>query len=172
MGFGSAGATKATTGFRIDTKRAYGTAQQLWAEYPKSLSAVGQRFSGVLIENRPAIEVMQQHDGPETLHFVDPPYMHETRYMQSSGRGCYKHEMSDQDHVELLDTLQSLKGMVIVTGYETDLYNQSLHDWQVNKTEARISSGRGTDLRTEVLWMNPACTQALELPLFRRGNKS
>lgn len=60
MGFGSAGATKGITGFRIDTRRAYGTAQHLWAEYPAAIAAVGERFSSVLIENRPAIEVMQQ----------------------------------------------------------------------------------------------------------------
>ena len=55
MGFGSAGATKGVTGFRIDTKRQYGTAQSLWAEYPESIAEVGQRLSGVLIENRPAL---------------------------------------------------------------------------------------------------------------------
>lgn len=68
MGFGSPGATKGTTGFRIDTKREYGTAQHLWSVYPDAIAAAGQRFSGVLIENRPAIDVMRQHDGPETLH--------------------------------------------------------------------------------------------------------
>jgi DNA adenine methylase len=73
MGFGSAGATRGVTGFRIDTKREYGTAQHLWAEYPDTIAAVGSRFVGVLIENRPALEVMAAHDAPTTLHFVDPP---------------------------------------------------------------------------------------------------
>ncbi|MGQ7491806.1 hypothetical protein ACTGYG_11950, partial [Streptococcus suis] len=54
MGFGSAGATKGKTGFRIDSQRAYGTAQHLWARFPDSLAAVAERFSGVLIDNRPA----------------------------------------------------------------------------------------------------------------------
>ncbi|MGL1544381.1 DNA adenine methylase, partial [Vibrio parahaemolyticus] len=79
MGFGSAGATKGATGFRTDTRRKYGTAQHLWAEYPETLGAIGERFRGVLVENRDAVEVMRAHDGPDVLHFVDPPYMHEAR---------------------------------------------------------------------------------------------
>ncbi|WP_434603613.1 hypothetical protein [Pseudomonas sp. Z4-7] len=47
MGLGSAGATKGVTGFLIDTKRQYGTAQSLWATYPEQLAEVGQRLSGV-----------------------------------------------------------------------------------------------------------------------------
>ncbi|MEO9456893.1 DNA adenine methylase, partial [Chromobacterium phragmitis] len=82
MGFGSAGATKGQTGFRIDSRREYGTAQQLWAYYPDQLADVGQRLAGVLIENAPAIDVMRQHDSVQTLHFVDPPYLHETRVLQ------------------------------------------------------------------------------------------
>lgn len=162
MGFGSAGATKGVTGFRIDTKRACSTAQHLWMEYPDALAAVGARFAGVLIENRPALEVMSAHDGQNTLHFVDPPYMLGTRVLQGSGRGYYRYEMTDADHEELLATLRELEGMVIVTGYESDLYHDALRGWRVEKTDARISAGRGTAIRTEVLWMNSACADALE----------
>lgn len=166
MGFGSAGATKGKTGFRIDTRRAYGTAQQLWAEYPSALRAAGERFTGVLIENRPAIDVMRQHDGPDTLHFVDPPYMLGTRVLQGSGdtaeRGYYRHELTDEGHAELLAALRQLQGMVVLCGYESELYAQQLTDWRVERTVARISAGRGAALRTEVAWINPACTAALE----------
>lgn len=161
MGFGSAGATKGTTGFRIDTKRAYGTAQQLWMEYPVVLSAVGSRFAGVLIENRPALEVMTAHDTPNTLHFVDPPYMFGTRVLQANGRGCYRHEMTDDDHTVLLEKLLELEGMVIVSGYDTELYRDVLKGWRVETKQARISAGRGTVLKTEVMWINPSCDDAL-----------
>lgn len=162
MGFGSAGATEGVTGFRIDTKRACSTAQHLWMGYPDALSAVGARFTGVLIENRPALEVMAAHDCLDTLHFVDPPYVLGTRVLQGNGRGYYRHEMTDDDHAELLDKLRKLNGMVIVTGYETDLYHDALSGWRVERTDARISARRGTAIRTEVLWMNPACQDALE----------
>jgi len=167
MGFGSAGATKGTTGLRTDTKRKFTTAQQDWASYPPAIAAAGERFAGVLIENRPAIDVLQQHDSPETLHFVDPPYVHETRVLRA--RGGYRHEMSDEDHEDLLSTLQRLQGMVVLCGYETDLYNDVLVGWQVRRTEARISAGRGTALRTECVWLNPACISALELEEKQRS---
>ncbi|WP_230630135.1 hypothetical protein [Comamonas testosteroni] len=89
MGFGSAGATKGVTGLRIDTARPYGTAQYLWSRYPGQLSAVIERLQGLLIENRPAIEVMQQHDTPDTLHFVDPPYVFGTHSLRNVVQGCY-----------------------------------------------------------------------------------
>lgn len=159
MGFGSAGATKSSTGFRTDTRRKYGTAQHNWSAYPEALPAIGERFAGVLIENRPAIEVMQSHDGPDTLHFVDPPYVHETRSMRN--RGGYRHELDDAGHLQLLETLRGLDGMVVLCGYGTDLYDRELSGWERHSTEARISGGRGTSLRTEVVWLNPACSQAL-----------
>lgn len=159
MGFGSAGATKGSTGFRIDTKRAYGTAQQLWAAYPETLASIGQRLTGVLIENRPAIEVMQAHDAPDTLHFVDPPYVFATRELRNT-KGCYRHEMTDEQHIELLQAIKGLQGMVAISGYPSDLYTEHLRSWQMVTTPARISAGRGTTTRTECLWLSPSCRQS------------
>lgn len=85
MGFGSAGATKGSTGFRTDTRRKYGTAQHNWAAYPDAVGAIGERFAGVLIEHRDALQVMRAHDGLDTLFFVDPPYVHATRSMRNRG---------------------------------------------------------------------------------------
>ncbi|WNV05822.1 hypothetical protein RP726_05235 [Candidatus Methylospira mobilis] len=162
MGFGSAGATKGSTGFRIDTKRTYGTAQQIWTTFPDAIAAAGRRLSGVLVENKPALDVLLQHDGNETLHYVDPPYMHQLRVMRSqSGNGCYRHEMTDQEHERLLVELRKLCGMVVLSGYPCEMYNDILHDWKLQTTPARISAGRGTAMRTECVWINPECNEAL-----------
>lgn len=170
MGFGSAGATKGVTGFRIDTARTYGTAQHLWTRYPGQLPAVIERLQGVLIENRPAIEVMQQHDTPDTLHFVDPPYVFGTRSQRNVVQGCYRHEMTDEQHMELLGVLKNLQGMVVLSGYASELYERELADWQAHTTGSRISAGRGTAVKTEVLWINAACQQRLAAPpAFQRA---
>lgn len=170
MGFGSAGATKGVTGFRIDTARPYGTAQHLWTRYPGQLPAVIERLQGVLIENRPAIEVMQQHDTPDTLHFVDPPYVFGTRSQRNVVQGCYRHEMTDEQHMELLGVLKNLQGMVVLSGYASELYERELADWQAHTTGSRISAGRGTAVKTEVLWINAACQQRLAAPpAFQRA---
>ena len=168
MGFGSAGATKGKTGFRIDTKRLYGTAQSLWSEYPEHLAHVGQRLSGVLIENKDAIQVLKDHDAHTTLHYVDPPYVHNTRYVSAKHGRFYRHEMDDSQHIQLLETLMGLEGMVVLSGYENDLYNDYLRGWVKRTTKSRISSSRGTGVRTECLWISP---NALYTDLFGGGHE-
>lgn len=167
MGFGSAGATKNTTGFRIDTKREYETAQHLWAMYPANIAAVGQRLAGVLIENRPALDVILAHDTPETLHYIDPPYLPTLRDRRNAS-SAYRHEMSVDDHLRMLEALRNVTGMVVLSGYPSDLYDNNLQGWEKHTTGARIAAGRGTALRREVLWINPACADALHQNLPRQ----
>lgn len=161
MGFGSAGATKGSTGFRVDTRRKHGTAQDIWAKYPPLLASCGRRLVGVMIECRPALDVLQQHDAPDTLHYVDPPYVHSTRARDVERSRYYRHEMTDQDHRELLDVLVGLQGMVLVSGYESALYASHLAGWTLHRRRARIASGRGAGTRVEHLWVNPAASRVL-----------
>lgn len=157
MGFGSAGATRGNTGFRLDTKRNSATAQRIWARQPDNLAAVASRFAGVLVENRSAIQCMRDHDTESTLHFVDPPYIHGTR-IEVAKNSAYRFEMTDTEHAGLLDALKSLSGMVIVCGYDSELYNDMLSGWkQVSRTTA-ANGRKGSVQRTECLWMNPAVT--------------
>lgn len=161
MGFGSAGATKGKTGFRLDTKRNSATAQRIWARQPDNLAAVASRFAGVLIENRSAIQCMRDHDTVSTLHFVDPPYVHETR-VETAKNSAYRFEMTNEEHAELLNVLKELRGAVIVCGYNSDLYNKALSGWKrVTRTTA-ANGFAGSVRRTECLWLNPAAQQKQE----------
>jgi DNA adenine methylase len=158
MGFGSAAATKGRSGFRNDSKRDYSIASHLWAQYPDQIENFCTRLAGVLIENRPAVEVIKKHDCPDTLFYVDPPYVHDSRQM--SGGRYYRHEMTDEDHIELLETLLNLKGMVVLSGYHSELYANFLTGWELFSTSARIGANRGCGVRTEVIWLNPQCLAA------------
>lgn len=157
MGFGSAGAVKNTTGFRCDMRRSYGTASHVWAEYPAAIASFCERLRGVLIENRPAIECLNRFDSPTTLHYIDPPYLPETRVWRS--HGYYRFEMDEAQHEELLKRVLDLTGFVVVSGYESNLYNDLLCGWTVHRTRARMSAGRGTGIRTECVWLNPKCAE-------------
>lgn len=151
MGFGSAGATKGKTGFRIDTTRK-STVMDIWARIPEYIQGFSQRLQGVLIENRPALQILKTHDKPDTLFYVDPPYLPATR---QSGSVCYQHEMTNDDHIELLTALQKLKGKVIVSGYAHELYESMLTGWHRFTKSTHAASYRGSAARTEVLWLSP-----------------
>jgi DNA adenine methylase len=167
MGFASTGATGGRTGFRTDTKCPSCTPQHDWSRYPAALAAVGERFAAVLVEQRPGHEVMRDHDTPDTLHFVDPPYLHGTR--SAGSKGCYRHEMSDEEHRALLDTLGGLDGMVVLCGYDSDLYRAALPGWTARYRDVAASGRTGSTRRREVLWMNPASLRGLDNGGLFRG---
>lgn len=91
--------------------------------------------------------ILLTHDSPETLHYVDPPYVHSTRQSKHE----YKFEMSDQDHKDLAGVLKSLKGKVVISGYPSPLYNKLYKGWRVVKKKAMTDAARKT---MEVLWLN------------------
>ncbi|KMK01281.1 DNA methyltransferase, partial [Pluralibacter gergoviae] len=113
----------------------------------------------VIIENKDALEVMRAHDAETTLHYIDPPYVPETRVQ---GNRYYNHEMTAEGHEQLLAVAETLQGMVMISGYDTELYNDMLASWSKVTKPSRISAGRGTKVRTECLWLNPAAQKKQE----------
>jgi len=166
MGFGSDGHNGARpTGFRANSHRSGTTPAHDWRNYTDCLEPIMARLAGICVEHRPAIEVMAQQDSPETLHYVDPPYVHSTRSTaKNSTRKNYAHEMNDDQHSDLLAFLQTLQGMVVLSGYPNALYDGALPGWRRVERDALADGARP---RTEVLWLNRACVEALgHGPLF------
>lgn len=174
MGFGSNAHSsqekgRRSTGFRSNTRRTGTTPAHDWRNYPGILPAVIERLRGVVVECRDAREVMTTHDGPETLHYIDPPYLPETR-----ARGnrydlawrMYRHELTPGQHAELLDFLRNLGGMVVLSGYPSALYDETLSDWLRVERPAFADGARE---RTEVLWINPAAAAALDRHLAAKA---
>lgn len=112
----------------------------------------------VQIENKPALEVIQRHNSANVLIYADPPYPLSTR----SGR-IYAHEMTDQDHIELLEALDKHPGPVLLSGYACELYDERLKHWDRKTTRAIAEGGRE---REEVLWINPVAAEKLNYSLF------
>jgi DNA adenine methylase len=152
MGFGSSALTR-KSGFRADAKRSGTTPAKDWAGYPEALSAIIERLRGVIIENRDARQIMATHDGPDTLHYVDPPYVFSTRNTGSPNRNYdYRHEMTDADHIALAEFLHGLRGMVIVSGYDCPLYAEMYRGWRTDKKQTLADGARA---REETLWLSP-----------------
>lgn len=150
MGFGSNGHNRAT-GFRANSTRSGTTPARDWHNLPGPLAAIADRMRGVVIENRDAAEIMLAHDGAQTLHYVDPPYVPATR----DKGGDYAFEMTVEAHAALLGVLRDLRGMVVLSGYPCALYDDALKGW---RRIERPSLADGARKRTEVLWINPAAS--------------
>lgn len=160
MGFGSNGHNRRRkTGFRSNSNRSGTTPAHDWVSYPHCIPAFVERLRGVVIESRPAIDVMRQHDSDETLHYVDPPYLPETRSGLMHSSECYAHEMTTEEHVSLLAALKELRGMVVLSGYPAPLYDDALSSWTRIERKALADGARD---RVEVLWLNPEASDSVE----------
>ena len=152
MGFGSNGHNSTKTGFRAKSSKSNTSSASDWANYPKAFESIIDRLQGVVIENRDALEILKAQDSISTLHYVDPPYVTETRY---NGKD-YRHELTDSDHRDLFDTLQSLKGMVVLSGYDCELYQALYSSWKCIRKDALAD---GAKKRVECLWFNDAAVK-------------
>ena len=122
-----------------------------WFNLPDKLLDVARRFAGVIVENRDWERLWDVYDGsPTTLFYLDPPYICDYGYAES---------FTLEDHERLLKRITKSMSMVMLSGYESDLYRDMLKDWAVfRKTNTNISN----KARTECLWLNPLAFDAWE----------
>lgn len=163
MGHGSSAAVKAkSTGFRASlVNRGGALPAGDWTTIPAALVAVGERFQGVVIESRPALQVAERYDARDTLLYFDPPYVPETRSAKRKGgeaAHAYAHEMTVADHEALIDFALQAKSHVVISGYASDLYDRRLAGW---RREQIGTHADGALDRTEVIWINPGAADAL-----------
>lgn len=147
------------SGFRNTKMKGGQDPAKTWAGYPAAMGAISERLQGVIIENRNALELLPILDRHTVLHYVDPPYVEETRTSNT-----YTHDMTDAGQEKLAHVLNSLEGYVLLSGYHSDMYETLYKGWAVVKRKA-IANGTGE--RVEVLYLNPAAAQARQqLTLF------
>ena len=125
-----------------------------WLSVIEGLPDVHQRLRNVVILNQDACEVIKRQDGPSTLFYCDPPYVHETR----STTGEYAYEMTEAQHRELLDVLAGIEGRFMLSGYPGELYTQweSRHGWKRHEflIDNKAAAGKVKETKTECLWCN------------------
>jgi len=126
-----------------------------WCRIPDKVLQAAERLRGVQIECRPALEVIKRFNHENVLIYCDPPYMLESRHGKQ-----YRCEMSRGEHEELLTVLLQHKGPVLLSGYDTELYNSMLEGW--TRREA-ISYSQVCSRKKEVLWMNFKPEQQMSL---------
>lgn len=135
-----------------------------WMGGVEQLEDISNRLLRVQIENRPAIEVINLYDSEDTLFYCDPPYIHSTR----GDNKAYGYEMTDQQHLELANVLNQVKGKVAISNYDCDLMNELYPSNKWHKIFAPAKQINSThDVRQEVLWVNyQAGSNSNQISLF------
>ncbi len=140
---------------RTRTRRRMNEQASAWLSAVDGLPDVHGRLRRVVVlDARPAVRVIHQQDGPDTLFYLDPPYFHGTR----ASTDDYAHEMSETDHRELLATITAPErtSKFMLSGYPSDLYQQFLGGWTRHDFDLPNNAAGGDSKRrmTECLWCN------------------
>lgn len=166
-----AGRVHEDTGWRLQYQNNRG--KSIIADWNNTdkLWPVVARLKQVQIEHTAALSLISRVDTPRTLFYLDPPYVISTRSPRR-GYGAYSVDMTDDDHRQLAEVLHQVKGMVVLSGYASALYDELFAGWKVVKKSMHTN---GNVSRMEHLWLSPNTVAALErermkdvheLPLF------
>lgn len=129
-----------------------------WYRLPEWVIETAERLRMVQIENRPALEVIERFNYSNVFMYIDPPYVLGTRAQKQ-----YRNEMLDQDHEELLKVLLKSRAKIMISGYESEMYNNYLAGWEKKHFSSCAEGGKP---RTETVWMNYKADPQMSLEDF------
>jgi DNA adenine methylase len=134
------------------------TVTEEWRRMDGLLNAV-DRLRNAQLDCNDALNVIRRYDTLRTVFYVDPPYVMDSR----KSLDFYAFEMSDDDHRALAAVLHNVKGMVLLSGYDSPLYRDLYADWYVS---SKTTTTNGNGQAIEYLWISPQTREAFQLPLF------
>lgn len=166
--------------FYIKTMQSFSSVGQSWS-YSKNTSRRGmsqavskflgnvddnmlsiiERLRTIQIEKLDIMQLIEKYDSIDTLFYLDPPYVSDTRVSPK----VYDKEMPIQKHSELIDVLLHIKGKVILSGYDNEVYNiLTDNNWsKINignfKNRNGDKDGCKTKTKEEFIWINYEITQ-------------
>ena len=117
---------------------------------------VAQRLEHTQIENNDALKVIESRDATDAFHYVDPPYIGDTKISQGHYEGYTK-----EHFINLLDTLSKVKGKFLLSSYPSSILDTYItkHGWYIKYFDKPLSaakavSGKPRKRKTEVLVAN------------------
>jgi len=116
-----------------------------WWGYASNIRGLHYRLRHVVVVKEDITTVLKRFDSEHTLHYVDPDYVG----ISSS----YQHNVN---HQQLCEVLVSLKGYIMLSGYDNDLYNNYLlsSGWSM-KFHPSESYTESQKVRQECIWLSP-----------------
>ncbi len=118
----------------------------MWNCLPDIILKCCERLKNAQIENIDAVELIHRYNDEKTLIYCDPPYLQSLRK-----KNMYAFEMSEEKHIELLLAVKQSKSKIIISGYDNELYNNELTDWNTDEKTTTAQMGLH---RVEKIWMN------------------
>ena len=128
--------------------------QRSWNRGVRRLWAISKRLRGVEILHADALGSLADLDGPDTLFYLDPPYV---RSVRAPNPLYGEYEMSDGDHRALCRLIRQLEGRVALSGYPNPIYDELLGDWRLVSRAKYIYAHRKPGPRNrkvEAMWLN------------------
>ena len=149
-------------GFAVDDGHRKASTILRWERGIEVLPEVCRRLRGVQIEQDDWRTVLKRYDRKRTLFYLDPPYVPSTRV-----EGKYSHELTEDDHRDLVAALLDLKGKAIISGYWHETYSPlEAAGWQRIEWDVLCMVAPGKrKARTECLWLSPRA-QRVDRGLF------
>lgn len=134
--------------YGIDARNQAGIKQTVEVRARRVLDAAA-RIRSVTLESRDALDVIRDYGTDRrTCVYADPPYLGSTRATN------YGVELTaDEDHVAFAQVCHDARAAVVVSGYDSQLYDDLFGDWHRVELKGATTLSGDTD-RVEVLWSN------------------
>lgn len=144
--------TNYKSGWRNHKQMKIGGTACRWNGITQSVFVAAERLKGdtthlVQIENMNAFQLIERYNNPDVLMYLDPPYVRTSR---KSGR-LYVHEMTDDEQIRLLNLITQSRAKIVISGYDSKLYNERLNGWKKFHSMSRTTS---TAMADEYIWLN------------------
>jgi DNA adenine methylase len=162
FGFTLGACVRIKNGMRFDIKRNSGAVTNFHLKLPEVITLASERLKHtrnnlVQIENRSVFELIPIYNRENVFMYLDPPYLLETR----KNRKVYRHELSSDEHKELLKLITTSKAKILISGYMNDLYQTYLSNWRLDK---KINKDQAGNDKTECIWINYPDSQSQLFP--------
>jgi len=177
QGFGGIAKTEGNWSRAFVSNRGMAETTNKWRGRLAYLDAWHARLSRVQLDHRDALDVIRYWDSPDTVFYLDPPYIADTR--AAGNLDVYAIEASDAHHQALVAILLGLRGQAALSGYDHPICEPlGAAGWQVHRMKTACfaaSRARGSGLqgkgaalakvpRTEVLWVKETRPRQPSIP--------
>lgn len=132
-----------------------------WQDHPHRIRAAANRLANVCLECGDAVEMIPRWDLPDTVIYVDPPYVGAHRIRPEK---CYAHDAGPDLWPRLVDALLEIKqAAVILSGYpnaDAERLPWRTVDLHALKNVQARAGGRLTKV-PETLWLSSAVPEPI-----------